>query len=143
MGLLTQRGPPAWHPAKPETKAACAAAAAYCAERGVDIAHLALTYCLEQQALATTLISTASLDRLKHDIEVTVGKHPLSTAERALMEEVVAKFFSGPAWAGFESWEGREVDKYNAKIGQALLARWYERKAAARTAGEDASAVAL
>lgn len=61
MGLLTARGPPVWHPAKPELKARCADAAAYCAARGVDISTLALSFCLEAPGVATTLISTASV----------------------------------------------------------------------------------
>lgn len=143
MGLLTTRGPPAWHPAKPAIRERCAAAAAYCAERGVDIATLALHYCLAQPDIPTTLISTASLDRLKHDIEVTQGAHPLSPAEQAALEHVLATYFSGPDYASIQSWEGVEVGAYNAKLGKTLLARWYERKAAARAAGGDASAVEL
>ena len=30
MGILTNRGPPAWHPANEEIKAVCKSAAAYC-----------------------------------------------------------------------------------------------------------------
>jgi L-galactose dehydrogenase len=47
MGLLTSAGPPEWHPAPPELKAACAAAAAYCASQGQDIAKLALQFAVQ------------------------------------------------------------------------------------------------
>jgi hypothetical protein len=44
MGLLTQRGPPTWHPAPPEVQEACSKAAAYAGSQGVDISKLALQY---------------------------------------------------------------------------------------------------
>jgi hypothetical protein len=44
MGLLTQRGPPAWHPAPPEVQEACAKAAQYAASQGADISKLALQF---------------------------------------------------------------------------------------------------
>lgn len=145
MGLLTQRGPPAWHPATPGLKAACAAAAAWCKERGVDISHLALSFCLEQPAIATTMISTASLARLQHDIAVAQGLHPLTKEERSIMEECIAKFFAGPGYEAIQSWEGREVQDYWAALGRATINRWYARKAEARAAGgaEAAARVAL
>lgn len=37
MGLLSNRGPPGWHPAHNFQKEACAAAAAHCKSQGVDI----------------------------------------------------------------------------------------------------------
>jgi len=145
MGLLTKRGPPTWHPARPETRRACAAAAAYCEEQGVDISTLALAFCLEQPSIATTLVSTASLARMRHDVEVAQGAHPLSPHERAVLAEVQARFFSSAALST-PSWEGFEVAEYHAGVGKALLARWYARKAAARTAaaagGESEAAAA-
>lgn len=44
MGLLTQRGPPTWHPAPPEVQEACGKAAAYAGSQGVDISKVALQY---------------------------------------------------------------------------------------------------
>lgn len=46
MGLLTHRGPPSWHPATAEIKAACKAAAEYCESQGVDIGTLAIAFTL-------------------------------------------------------------------------------------------------
>ncbi|CAH1790169.1 unnamed protein product, partial [Owenia fusiformis] len=48
MGLLSDRGPPAWHPALPHIKEQCAKAAAYCKEKKVDISRLALHFTLAQ-----------------------------------------------------------------------------------------------
>src|SRR5207245_1142242 len=37
LGLLTNQGPPAWHPADTELRAACRAAAELCRDREADI----------------------------------------------------------------------------------------------------------
>ena len=37
MGLLSNRGAPAWHPAPADIKAVCARAATYCRERGIGV----------------------------------------------------------------------------------------------------------
>ena len=60
MGLLSNREPPAWHPAPPEVRAACAKAAAFCRARGVDIAQLAVQFAVANRQIATTLVGTAS-----------------------------------------------------------------------------------
>lgn len=60
MGLLTNRGPPDWHPAVKFTPCipdACSQAAKYCEERGVDISRLALHFSLELPDCATCLVS--------------------------------------------------------------------------------------
>ena len=124
MGLLTPRGPPAWHPAAPALKARCAAAAAYAAERGADLAHLALHFALfSDAAVATIMVSSASLARIRHDVHVATGRAPLDAAHRALTEEIRAKFF--PASAADLSWEGREPDAYFAKLGRLERMDWY------------------
>jgi aryl-alcohol dehydrogenase-like predicted oxidoreductase len=63
MGLLTDRGAPAWHPASQEIKAACAAAADHCRSKGVDIARLALQFSVSNPAIATTLVGIANLEQ--------------------------------------------------------------------------------
>eukprot|EP01052_Picozoa_sp_SAG31_P034647 SAG31_NODE_4079_length_3608_cov_2.597436_1_plen_337_part_00 len=71
MGLLSNRGPPKWHPATPEIKDICAKAAAECQAKGVDIAKLALHFSLAEPSIPTTLVSTANLGRMKENIQVT------------------------------------------------------------------------
>ncbi len=126
MGLLTQRGPPAWHPSKPALKARCSAAAAYAAERGVDISHLAMHFALfSSREIATIMVSSASVTRIEHDIDIVKGKHPLSDKEKAVLDEVADKFFSGAEAAAVQSWEGEEVAAYWAKLGRHLRTQWY------------------
>jgi L-galactose dehydrogenase len=59
MGLLTEAGPPAWHPAPADLRAAAQRAAALCGERGAEIAKLALQFSVAHEAFATTIVGTA------------------------------------------------------------------------------------
>ena len=47
MGLLTESGPPPWHPAPEELKAAARKAAAYAKENGHNISELALMWAVQ------------------------------------------------------------------------------------------------
>jgi aryl-alcohol dehydrogenase-like predicted oxidoreductase len=69
MGLLTQRGAPDWHPATDEIKAGCARAAAFCKERGVDIAKLAIQFAVQHPGIATTLVGTASEENIRKNVD--------------------------------------------------------------------------
>ncbi|MBO9596337.1 MAG: aldo/keto reductase, partial [Cohnella sp.] len=60
MGLLSTRGTPEWHPASSEIKEICLRAAGLCAERGADIAKLAVQYSTSNERIPTTLVSTAN-----------------------------------------------------------------------------------
>ena len=65
MELLTRGGPQAWHPAPPALRAACAEAAAYCNERGVDLADLALSYAFSLPNIDSTIIGLASVAQVQ------------------------------------------------------------------------------
>ena len=58
MGLLSNGGPPKWHPATDEIRLACSEAASYCRSVDVDISKLALHFALRETAIPTTLVST-------------------------------------------------------------------------------------
>lgn len=58
MGLLTPQGPPDWHPADEEIKAACRKALEFCQSKGKDLTKLAVQFAVENQAIATTLVGT-------------------------------------------------------------------------------------
>jgi L-galactose dehydrogenase len=68
MGLLTERGTPAWHPAPADIKAACEQAAVFCRSQGVDIAQLALQFSLAHPGIATTLVSTAEPENIAKNV---------------------------------------------------------------------------
>ena len=60
MGLLTERGVPAWHPAPPAMIAGARRAVDYCRSVGADITKLAFQFCLAHPGFATVLFSTAN-----------------------------------------------------------------------------------
>jgi len=69
MGMLTNSGPPSWHPATSLIKDTCSKAANYCTERGVLLEKLAAQFSLSNTNIETTLIGTASVDELNKNVE--------------------------------------------------------------------------
>jgi L-galactose dehydrogenase len=68
MRLLSDKGPPDWHPAPPEVKQKCAEAARYCRERGSDIGKLALQFSVAHRDIPTNIVGTASSKRILQNI---------------------------------------------------------------------------
>jgi L-galactose dehydrogenase len=68
MGLLSDRGGPAWHPAPADVKAACAAAAKFCNQRGADLAKLAIQFAVANKAIATTFVGIASPEDITKNV---------------------------------------------------------------------------
>ncbi len=69
MGLLTERGVPAWHPAPPRMIEVARLAVDYCRSVGVDIVKLAIQYAISHPGIATTLVGTASAGNMLKNIE--------------------------------------------------------------------------
>ncbi|WP_238005963.1 aldo/keto reductase [Dactylosporangium sp. AC04546] len=68
MGLLSQRGAPPWHPAPAAVREASAAAARLCADRGTDIAQVAVRFAAEPPAFATTFVGSASPSNMARNV---------------------------------------------------------------------------
>jgi aryl-alcohol dehydrogenase-like predicted oxidoreductase len=69
MGLLSQRGVPAWHPAPKALVQACEKAARYCEEKGYPIEKLAVQYSVSNPRVASTLFSSANPANVRRNIE--------------------------------------------------------------------------
>lgn len=65
MGLLSHRPAPAWHPAPPAIRQACAQAAAFCRSKNVDIAKLAIQFAVAEKRIATTIVGTANPENFR------------------------------------------------------------------------------
>ena len=85
MGLLTERGVPAWHPAPPAMIAGARRAVDYCQSVGADIVKLAVQFCVAQPDIATTLVGTANPDNIRKNIA-----YALAPIDVELMNEVRA-----------------------------------------------------
>lgn len=118
MGLLTHRGPPAWHPATAEVKSACLKAAEYCAAQDVDISTLAMAFTLGNPEIPTTLVSTASLARIKKNIAACTYK--LTEKEKEVSDHVISTYFKPLNDSGNEHWEGVEVREHWTIIGAGM-----------------------
>lgn len=68
MGLLTERGVPAWHPAPKPIVDGCRRAVEYCKAIGADIVKLAVQYSISHPDIATTLIGTANPENIRKNI---------------------------------------------------------------------------
>ena len=87
MRLLTQEGPPSWHPAPPEVVAQCAKAAAYCASIGADLAKLALQFSVAHPDIHTTIVGTANPNRMLENIRQI--EDPLDLDLLAKVQEIL------------------------------------------------------
>lgn len=67
MGLLTENGPPEWHPASPEIKAACRDAVAYCKNEGKNISKLALQFSLSNKEISSVLVGMNSIRQVEEN----------------------------------------------------------------------------
>jgi L-galactose dehydrogenase len=65
LGLLTNQGPPPWHPAPPEIKETCRKAVEFCRARGGDVAFLGMQFALAAPRVASTLTGTAKRAELE------------------------------------------------------------------------------
>ena len=68
MGLLTERGVPAWHPAPPAMLAGARRAVDYCRSVGADIVKLAIQFAVSHPAIATTLVGSANPANIRKNI---------------------------------------------------------------------------
>lgn len=69
MGLLTERGVPAWHPAPKPLVEKCVEAAEYCMSQGYPIEKLAMQYSCSNPRVASTVFSTTRPENLLKNIE--------------------------------------------------------------------------
>lgn len=70
MGILTQAGAPAWHPAPPVVHEAARKAVELCRERGADISEVAIRFCLDHPYVSSTLVGIGSEEQLKASLKV-------------------------------------------------------------------------
>jgi L-galactose dehydrogenase len=88
MRLLSDDGPPDWHPAPAEVRARCAEAARFCRERGASLARLALQFSLAQPDIPTNIVGIASPERLLENIRAV--EEPLDEALLAAVREILS-----------------------------------------------------
>ena len=69
MGIITERGAPAWHPAPKQVRDAGQKIVALCKARGVDASELALRFCLDYADAASTLVGMSSTSHVERNLK--------------------------------------------------------------------------
>jgi L-galactose dehydrogenase len=87
MGLLSDHGPPDWHPAPAAVKAAGRAAAELCRSRGASLATLGMQYCLREPRIPTTISGAARAEEIEANVRAT--ETPI---DAELLQQVLATF---------------------------------------------------
>jgi len=116
MGLLSNRGPPKWHPAPELLKNLAAEAAEYCVKNDVDIGRLCMQFSLQEPSIPTTLVSTKTLDRFRENLRHVHELGKLTAKEQNVLTHIRNNIF-GPH--GDLDWVGIEVQKYWRKMDEA------------------------
>lgn len=111
MGLLTDNGPPMWHPSGRDLREACAKAAQFCRLKRVSISKLAMHFSLSLPYVDTTLVSTDKLEYLYANLEINKGS--LTETESEAMVYICEHFFKP---LKVKSWEGIELEKYKTAL---------------------------
>lgn len=77
MGLLTNMGPPSWHPAPEYIQSACQHAAQLCQAHESDIAKLGMQFCFSDSRIPSTITGTAHREELDQNLKAMVT--PMNT----------------------------------------------------------------
>jgi L-galactose dehydrogenase len=85
LGLLTEAGPPDWHPAPPQLRIAARDAARLCRQRGMDIAFLGMQFCYSEPRIASTITGTAKAAELEMNLKALA-----TPIDRALLLDIQA-----------------------------------------------------
>lgn len=70
MGILTDQGPPPWHPAPTAVKQIGQTVAAYCRRQSTPVAHLAIQFALQNTAVDVTVLGTRTAAELNESIKL-------------------------------------------------------------------------
>lgn len=99
MGLLTENGPPEWHPASPEIKASCKAAADYCTKNGKNISKLALQYSLSNKDISTVLVGMNAVWQVEENVTAALELEAAGRDEETLAQiEAILKPVKNQSW---------------------------------------------
>jgi L-galactose dehydrogenase len=100
LGLLTQQGPPEWHPASEQMKQLARKAAEHCRNRGSDLASLGMQFCLSEERIPTTITGAARSEELERNLQtLNVTPDPVLLAEvLSILDPVQNQFWQSGNW---------------------------------------------
>ncbi|XP_036334228.1 L-galactose dehydrogenase-like [Rhagoletis pomonella] len=109
LGLLTNAGPQAWHPAGEEIKEICRKAANICKEANVELGKLAMHYFMQLDGVSTFL--TGMQTRQLLDINLAAYYDGLNKKEQEVLQLLRDTIFTKSL-----NWEGNELETYWAAM---------------------------
>lgn len=118
MGLLTNAGPPDWHPSGLEIKTACKAAADLCKLNNIELARLAMDHFIRLESVASFLSGMQTSQQLGDNLDVYLNG--LSDEEQMLKLKLIEEVFSK---LKSKHWEGTELVIYKAKMSQGQIVK--------------------
>lgn len=98
MGVLTDAGPPDWHPAPADVREAGRAAAKVCAASGASITDVALQFALRKNEIPCTLVGVRSAEEMERNVaalETTLPAGLMDEIERIVAPVLGATWPSG------------------------------------------------
>ncbi|XP_043276008.1 L-galactose dehydrogenase-like [Venturia canescens] len=113
MGMLTNNGPPEWHPAPNEVREQCANARQCCKDHDQNLARLAVWHSMQCPKIATNLIGMQNLRDLKTNLDIMING--ITDKEKEALRELREKYFSKVKGS---HWEGREIETYRKAMNQ-------------------------
>ncbi|KAL2740807.1 L-galactose dehydrogenase-like [Vespula squamosa] len=107
MGLLTNDGPPDWHPASKEVKKICKDVAQYCKDNDVEISKLAVWYAMQYEDTTTNLVGIQNMQQLRMNLNIL--RNGITKKEQAILKIIEDKYLSQ---IKCKHWEGKEIETY-------------------------------
>ncbi|XP_072992790.1 L-galactose dehydrogenase [Typha latifolia] len=99
MGLLTESGPPDWHPASAQLKSACRAAVDHCKKKGKNISKVALQYSLMNKEISTVLVGMNSPKQVEENTAAALELSNVGIDEELLHEvEAILQPIKNQTW---------------------------------------------
>lgn len=112
MGLLTNSGPQAWHPASEDIKEFCRELSTYCKENDIELGKLALYHALNNIEGPTTYLVGMQTQNLL-DINLDVVFNGISKKELNVLNTIKSRYLSK---LKNHHWEGIEVERYKITL---------------------------
>ncbi|XP_065217954.1 uncharacterized protein LOC135843846 [Planococcus citri] len=107
MRLLSNCGPPAWHPASQQLKDICHSAAVHCRNNDVELGKLALHHSLKQPGSCTCLVGVNDPEILQSNLNLL--RYGLNEKENLVLQYIEEKYFSKNMRS---HWEGIEIELF-------------------------------
>lgn len=115
MGLLTNQGPPSWHPANKKLIDLSKQAANICQSKGIELGKLALYGSIKsipREKVPTCLVGVLTQKQLQENIDVIING--ITEEEKVVYDEIVKIFDT--LESSERNWEGVEIKKYGLNV---------------------------